>query len=128
MLKRLMVVMLLGCIGLTAGVAFGTLFSANNSSGAFTAGRSWNPPTSTAVPFQNAVVSLQGNCHSASLYQSAPVLPPNIAAHHLQPANLGDVGPSGRLRLGSYVLFGLLAGLSAALGFLVPPRSRVTRR
>jgi hypothetical protein len=31
------------------------------------------------------------------------------------------VGP-----LGSCVLFGLLAGLSAALGFLVPPRSRVT--
>ena len=32
----------------------------------------------------------------------------------------------GRLPIGSYVLFGLLAGLSAALGFLVPPRSRVT--
>jgi hypothetical protein len=28
--------------------------------------------------------------------------------------------------MGGYVLFGLLAGLSAALGFLVPPRSRVT--
>jgi hypothetical protein len=32
----------------------------------------------------------------------------------------------GRLPMGSYVLFGLLAGLSAALGFLVPPRSRLT--
>jgi len=33
---------------------------------------------------------------------------------------------SGRLPMGGCVLFGLLAGLSAALGFLVPPRSRVT--
>jgi hypothetical protein len=32
----------------------------------------------------------------------------------------------GRRPMGSYVLFGLLAGLSAALGFLVPPRSRLT--
>jgi hypothetical protein len=29
--------------------------------------------------------------------------------------------------MGGYVLLGLLAGLSAALGFLVPPRSRLTR-
>jgi len=29
--------------------------------------------------------------------------------------------------VGGYVLLGLLAGLSAALGFLLPPRSRLTR-
>jgi hypothetical protein len=31
-----------------------------------------------------------------------------------------------QLPMGGYVLFGLLAGLSSALGFLVPPRSRLT--
>jgi hypothetical protein len=35
-------------------------------------------------------------------------------------------GTAGRLRPGGDVLLGLLAGLSAALGFLVPPRSRMT--
>ena len=35
-------------------------------------------------------------------------------------------GTAGRIRPGGDVLLGLLAGLSAALGFLVPPRSRVT--
>jgi len=40
--------------------------------------------------------------------------------------SLSDSAPSGGLPMGDYVLFGLLAGLSAALGFLVPPRSRVT--
>ena len=42
------------------------------------------------------------------------------------PVGFRRAGASGRLPMGGYVLFGLLAGLSAALGFLVPPRSRVT--
>jgi len=42
------------------------------------------------------------------------------------PVGFSSATTSDRLPMGGYVLFGLLAGLSAALGFLVPPRSRVT--
>jgi hypothetical protein len=43
------------------------------------------------------------------------------------PAIVTDSASSGRIPVGGYVLLGLLAGLSAALGFLVPPRSRLAR-
>jgi hypothetical protein len=42
------------------------------------------------------------------------------------PTGFSSAAMSGRLPIGGNVLFGLLAGLSTALGFLVPPRSRVT--
>ena len=128
MLKRVMVVVLLGCVGLTAGVAFGTLFSSNNISRPFTMARSWNGPTSAAKPFPSALMPFRSNCHGALRYQSTPVQLPKITVHHLHPGSLSGVAPSAPLPMGGYVLLGLLAGLSAALGFLVPPRSRLTRR
>src|SRR5262249_46298449 len=84
-LKRVMVVMLLGCVGLTAGVALGTLFSGHEV-------------MHTGVPLN---------------YFGVPM-------GHVHPGTVG--GPP----IGGYVLLGLLAGLSAALGFLVPRKSRVT--
>jgi hypothetical protein len=69
-----MVVVLLGCVGPTAGVAFGTLFSG----------------------YEVMTIGMTGN-------------------------HLVTVGGH---PMGSCILFGLVAGLSAALGFLVPPRSR----
>jgi hypothetical protein len=87
MLKRVMVVVLLGCVGLTAGVALGTLF-----------------------PSQVIHTSAT---NTTCLW--CPQLPPSRLIH------------SG-LPMGGYVLLGLLAGLSAAVGFLVPPRSRLTKR
>jgi hypothetical protein len=115
-LKRVMVVMLLGCVGLTAGVAFGTLFRSN--------------VISTFTPVNTS-------CHSDLSHQH-----PSVTITRLQ-----HPGARGNARLrapdsgcpsyhggliyrglptGGYVLLGLLAGLSAALVFLVPPRSRVT--
>jgi hypothetical protein len=41
------------------------------------------------------------------------------------PVGFSSAAGAGQLPIGDYVLFGLLAGLSAALGFLVPPRLRV---
>jgi hypothetical protein len=73
-----MVVVLLGCVGLTAGVTLGTLF-----------------PSTEIITFTTS-------------------------------SGTGTLIHRG-LPMGGYVLLGLLAGLSAALGFLVPPRSRLTR-
>jgi hypothetical protein len=56
----------------------------------------------------------QGGRQYAMIWRGAP------------PVGFWWAGASGRLPMGAYVLFGLLAGLSAALGFLVPPRSSVT--
>src|SRR5262245_6806126 len=140
MLRRVMVVVLLGCVGLTAGVTLGTLF-----------------PSSVVRAF----TPLRTSCQR--LHSGSRLLPPNIRVHHTasagrgqrgQPAarwsagGVGGQGPrnahvrapdvgcpsfAGRLihrgvSMGGYVLLGSLAGLSAALGFLVPPRSRLTRR
>jgi hypothetical protein len=133
MLGRVMVVVLLGCVGLTAGVALGTLASGNE----------------VTAP---AVLYLRISCH----HSASHLLLPSIRVHHkhwtgsavgpcprVAHVRAPDGGrprgvhflpkiiesaPSGRLSMGSYVLLGLLAGLSAALGFLVPPRSHLTRR
>jgi hypothetical protein len=75
-----MVVVLLGCLGLTAGVTLGTLF-----------------PAESFITFTTT-----SGGHGTLIYRGLP--------------------------MGGYVLLGLLAGWSAALGFLVPPRSRLTRR
>ena len=125
MIKRVMVVVLLGCVGLTAGVTLGTLFSGTNISRAFTA-------TSAAKPFPSALMPFQSNCHGDMSCPSTPVLLPKVTVRHLLPS-LDDLTVYRRLiysgvPMRGYVLLGLLAGLSAAVGFLVPSRSRLTRR
>jgi len=80
MLKRAMVLVLLGCVGLTASVTLGTLF-----------------PSSVTITFTTT-----NSSHGRLIHTGVP--------------------------MDGYVLLGLLAGLSAALGFVVPPRSRLTRR
>jgi hypothetical protein len=113
-----MVVVLLGCVGLTAGVAFGTLFSGNQSTVSIP---SIQPPA-------------QSSCHQDWRWPEAaprgphhhPVASSSFRCVVQLPVRISDGAPSGRLPMGGYVLFGLLGGLSAALGFLVPPRSRVT--
>ncbi len=113
-----MVVVLLGCVGLTAGVAFGTLFSSNQSRASIVL-----PAVRTAV-----VPAFRTSCHQSWHLNSAPDPVANIGVHqtHVSPPAHGERlrhgAPSGGLPMGSYVLFGLLAGLSAALGFLVPPK------
>lgn len=86
-LNRVMIAVMLGCVGLTAGLAYGTLF-----------------------PRRDVV-------HFLPLIKSNPGGPMHL---HL-PWN----APAAGLPLYGYILFGLLAGLSAALGFLVPPTSRL---
>jgi len=128
MLKKVMLVVLFGCLGLTAGVACGTLFSGNNVSRTFTPLRSWDTPqTSAATPAKHTVAPfyLQGNCHRLRNTSTRVLLPTNTV-QHLQPGSLGGTAPPGPLPMGAYVLFGLLGGLSAALGFLVPPGSNLT--
>src|SRR5215475_2182676 len=113
MLRKVMVVVLLGCVGLTAGVAFGTVFSSNQS--------------------RASIPSIQPPAQSSCYWRWPPDLAAHRGPHHhpvarssfrclvKSPAIVTDSAPSGRLPMGGYVLLGLLAGLSAALGFLVPP-------
>src|SRR5215475_14292519 len=120
MLKRVMVVVLLGCVGLTAGVAFGTLFSSNQSR-----------PSIVLPAVQTSVLpGVRFSCHQGFQPYSTVNPVANIGNHTTQvsPPTHGERrmhgAPSGGLPMSGYVLFGLLAGLSAALGFLVPPTSR----
>jgi len=130
MLKRVMVVVLLGCVGLTAGLAFGTLFTGHEV-------RNISVPTHV-VPAQSSHVRLPmlrvGPCaQPARFSQNVPV---NLRASvslsspvHLirgSPVHLIRHFTAAGLTLDGYVLLGLLAGLSAAVGFLVPPRSSLT--
>ena len=124
MLRRVMVVVLLGCLGLTAGVTLGTLF-----------------PSNQTKPF---VLNVQTSCDAGWRLYSPSDLANTVAGHHppadlrgvahgggclvYLPVRIRVIAPSGRVPMGGYVLLGLLAGPSAALGFLVPPRSRLTRR
>jgi hypothetical protein len=118
-LQRVMIVVLLGCVGLTAGVAFGTVFS--------------SPQISVSI-----MLPVQNRCHQDWRSYSPSDLAFPRGPHHPVMRRLTPGGscllkspavitqPSGGLPMGGYVLFGLVAGLSAALGFLVPPRSSVT--
>jgi hypothetical protein len=116
MLRRVMVVVLLGCLGLTAGVTLGTLFSGHE--------------VHLSIP--SIQPQAQSSCHQDWRWRSAA---PRGPRHHplclvqmpSMPVPGSRSAASGRLPMGGYVLLGLLAGLSAALGFLVPPRSRLTR-
>jgi hypothetical protein len=117
-----MVVVLLGCVGLTAGVAFGTLFSGHE--------------VHLSIPSIQPPAHF--NCHQDWRWpEAAPRGPrhhplssssdPGFRCRLVQmPVRMTYGAPSGGLPMGGYILFGLLAGLSAALGFLVPPRSRVS--
>jgi hypothetical protein len=128
-----MVVVLLGCVGLTAGITLGTLFPSNE----------------VRLPF--GLLYSQKGCHSDWRLPSAAHRPPaKVRVHRWSSGGVAGPGPraahvrapnrecprllpliirhSAPLPMGGYVLLGLLAGLSAALGFLVPPRSSLTRR
>jgi hypothetical protein len=130
MLRKVMVVVLLGCVGLTAGVAFGTLFTGHEVGNI-------SVPTHV-VPAQSSHVQLPalrvGPCaQPARINQNVPV---NLRAsvslsspvHWMRssPVHLIRHFTATGLTLYGWVLFGLLAGLSAAVGFLVPPRSSLT--
>ncbi len=125
-----MVVVLLGCVGLTAGVAFGTLFSVNQSR-AFSSNQS-RPLSGNGIKASIVLPTVRFSCHQSSRLYSAPDPVANVGVHHthVSAATHGERlrrgATSGGLPMGDYVLFGLLAGLSAALGFLVPPRSSLT--
>jgi hypothetical protein len=131
MLRRVMIVVLLGCVGLTAGLACGTLFSGNQS-------RASVHSVPSVLPAQSSHVRLSvlrvGPCaQPARISQNVPV---NLRASvslsspvHLirgSPVRLIRHFTAAGLTLYGCVLFGLLAGLSTALGFLVPPRSSLT--
>jgi len=119
-----MVLVLFGCVGLTAGLALGTFFSSNQS----------------RAPF---VLHVQFGCHAIWRHHSPwnmapdgrvhppgcePLCPPvgcridRLAGPDQLPLFIASA-PSGPLPVGGYALLGLLTGLSAGLGFLVPPRS-----
>jgi hypothetical protein len=123
-LKRVMVVVLLGCLGLTAGLAFGT-FSTHQPRIHFSTG-----------PAPNICQ------HHSRVFSPSDLRPHHPTEHHLKSPS--SFGPKGQclvslvkspavivdsapwLPIGGYVLLGLLAGLSAAIGFLVPPKSRAS--
>jgi hypothetical protein len=121
-----MVVVLLACVGLTAGVAFGTLFSGNGSKASIVHSIVHPPAVRTTVP-----PTVRFSCHQSWRLNPASDPVANVGVHdtHRGPTHgerLRHGPPSGRLPMGGYILFGLLAGLSAALGFLVPPKSSLT--
>jgi hypothetical protein len=119
-----MVVMFLGCLGVTAGLAVGTLFSSNE--------------VRPSIP--SFLLPAHGSCHHERLQSPHLKMMTGVASKPAYlstgpqvgrcltqlPIRISDSAPSNRLSMGGYVLFGLLAGLSAALGFLVPPRPRLT--
>jgi hypothetical protein len=148
MLRRVMVVVLFGCVGLAAGVAYAALFKPSyevseairfvptgvcgcvpdgttlRRLGALT--RSHHPGVQVTVarsvpsvyfsatgsiPSAEQAVSSAAKDIIAPLYIGGPKLVRGIPA----PVALGNAVP--------YGLLGLLAGVSAALGFLVPPKS-----
>ena len=155
-LTRVMVVVLLGCVGLTAGLAYGTLFSSNEigaigativvpaeSSYTFPSRYSSAPDLVRimrglhggvrVVAHGDRVLELSANGSLSDAKKAAGLRPVSLRyAVNMVLLGVGRMpkviwhGTAGRLPLGGYVLVGLLAGLSAALGFLVPPTSRAT--
>jgi len=159
MLRRVMVVVLLGCLGLTSGVTLGTLFPSYD-------GARYHVPAGLLLPANSPhsaselvimtrdnhpgvrVIAFGGHCQgcrwlkrhigfdaTGSLSTTEQAV--DLAIREVIAANDGKVErtwpgeifrlPPRHYGLSGYVLLGLLAGLSAALGFLVPPRSRMTR-
>jgi hypothetical protein len=164
-LNRVMVVVLLGCVGLTAGLAFGTLFSGNQSATSLFPGH--GPVTSLGISVVEPPKSsftfparFRPAADLVRLTRMGHFPGVRVFAHGERVIELSPkpFSPEGRWNvcvanrrycdgcgrhtcggtaglaamssyvgpMGSCILFGLLAGLSAAFGFLVPPRSRVT--
>jgi hypothetical protein len=160
MLRRVMVVMLLGCVGLTAGVAFGTLFPSYDGARYYVAAGLLLPANSPHSASELVimtrddhpgvrVIAYGGRCRGCRWLKrhigfdatgslSSTERAVHLAIREVIAANDGKVErtwpgeilqlPPRRYGLSGYGLIGLLAGLSAALGFLVPPRSHLTRR
>ena len=117
-----MVIVLLGCLGLTAGVTLGTMFSGNEIRASVLLPA--KPSRHTDVFLRIAPFRTIGPCNSASRLAHMRVLHHQkaVRAPLRKAAVVDHTELSGQLPMGGYVLLGLLAGLSAALGFLVPPR------
>lgn len=140
MLKKVMAVVLLGFLGLTAGVAFGVLFPSYEIADALEL-PAHSPHSASDVVIMTQddhpgvrVVAYGGRLieFSATGSLRATERAVNLAIREVIAANNGKVkrrmfhGMTLQLPLSGYGLKGLLAGLGTALGFLVPPRSRVT--
>ena len=177
-LKRVAVVVLLGLVGLTAGVAYGTLFSSNEfgativlpaeSSYTFPSRYDSAPdlmremrglhPGVHLVAHGGSVIDLSvtgsvsdksrargfsdkdlvcafwNERHRPSVCDDDTAR--RLALHRSVSMVMLDQAPGRKFKVmwhGTagrlpYGLFGLLAGMSAALGFLVPPRSSVTAK
>src|SRR5262245_60111221 len=148
MLKRVMVVVLLGCIGLTAGVAVTgmggqryvktaeILLRPNSDASHIVAMTKSQHPGVRVFAHSNGrrptiTVSATGSPEGAfNAVSTATTQVIRQADGHFKSA-LSSFETIQQRPLGNpvhYGMVGLLAGLSAALGFLVPPRSRLTRR
>jgi hypothetical protein len=155
-----MVVALLGCVGLTAGVTLGTLFPSYDltryyvSSGLLLPANSPRSASELVIMIRNdhpgvRVIAYGRHCQGCQRLKrhigfdatgslGSTEMAVHLAIREVIAANDGKVErtwpgeifrlPPRRYGLSGYVLLGLVAGLSAALGFLVPPRSRLTRK
>jgi hypothetical protein len=158
--KRIVVVVLLGCVGLTAGVVFGTLFPSYDvtrydvPAGLLLPANSPHSASELVIMTRDdhpgvRVIAYGGRCQgcrwlrrhigfdaTGSLGSTERAV--HLAIREVIAVNDGKVDrtwpgeilrlPPRRYGLSGYGLIGLLAGISAALGFLVPPRSRLTAR
>jgi hypothetical protein len=158
--KRIVVVVLLGCVGLTAGVVFGTLFPSYDVT-------RYSVPAGLLLPVDSPhsaadlvrmtrddhpgvrVIAYGGRCQGCrwlkrhiGFYATGSLGSTERAVHlaireviaandgKVERAWLGEILrlPPRRYGLSGYGIIGLLAGISAALGFLLPPRSRLAAR
>lgn len=133
--------MLLGLAGLTAGVASGMLFPGEiretfvvpahtlPASDLVRMERGQHPGVRVVAHGRRVIdLSTSGSVRDADEAWCALDLDALYAFHDGPGPTCGvPVHPRDpRLPRGDFGLFGLLAGMSAALGFLVPPESRVT--
>src|SRR5215475_13494197 len=134
-----MIVMLLGCAGLTGGLAFGTLFSNGEFRMAFVVPahtlsasdlvsvEQGHHPGVHLVAHGRRVIELWTTHHPIDVYEDWSTLCIATLSPKASPGGPAcaiPVHPSDPRRpLRAYVLLGLLAGLSAAAGFLMPPSS-----
>jgi hypothetical protein len=147
MLRRVMVVVLLGFVGMVVGVMVTPLGgpSYNASGEIWLSAHSWQSasdlvamvkgqhPGVRVIPAgsRTIYVSVNGSLNGSAKAYGAAVR--ELLGHAQGKVDaMGRVGHALiRTPLGNrvhYGLVGLLAGLSAALGFLIPPRSRLTRK
>jgi len=139
-LKRVLVVVLLGFLGLAAGMAFGAVFpryqvdyaillpahSPHSASDLVRMTRDDHPGV-RVVDYRLNVVEFSAIGSLASAERAV-----NLAARDVIAANDGKVktrfisNPGQIPQPAFYALIGLLAGVGIALGFVVPPKSRLT--